>query len=170
MDDPSGTVGFVTRHPIHFAPDADPIAISAFLAEHGYAIVDDVATDSQLRDLEHEAMPHVDASEAGRDIYDGVHTRRTGSLISRCPTAREFVMNPIVVATVRDFLRHATTIQLHLTQIISIEPGETQQKLHRDQMAFDFYPFPADYHVQCNTMWAVTAALAAALSSSRSAS
>jgi ectoine hydroxylase-related dioxygenase (phytanoyl-CoA dioxygenase family) len=23
-------------------------------------------------------------------------------------------------------------------------------------MAFDFFPFPADYHVQCNTMWALT--------------
>ena len=23
-------------------------------------------------------------------------------------------------------------------------------------MAFDFYPFPADYHAQCNTMWALT--------------
>ena len=23
-------------------------------------------------------------------------------------------------------------------------------------MAFDFFPFPADYHAQCNTMWALT--------------
>ena len=23
-------------------------------------------------------------------------------------------------------------------------------------MAFDFYPFPGDYHVQCNSMWALT--------------
>lgn len=23
-------------------------------------------------------------------------------------------------------------------------------------MAFDFFPFPPDYHVQCNTMWALT--------------
>ncbi len=65
-------------------------------------------------------------------------------------------MDPLVVATVRTFLHHATTVQLHLTQIISIEPGETQQKPHRDQMAFDFFPFPADYHVQCNTMWALS--------------
>jgi ectoine hydroxylase-related dioxygenase (phytanoyl-CoA dioxygenase family) len=28
--------------------------------------------------------------------------------------------------------------------------------LHRDQMAFDFFPFPDDYHAQCNTMWALT--------------
>jgi ectoine hydroxylase-related dioxygenase (phytanoyl-CoA dioxygenase family) len=65
-------------------------------------------------------------------------------------------MNPTVVGTVRHFLSHVTAVQLHLTQIISIEPGETQQKLHRDQMAFDFFPFPTDYHAQCNTMWALT--------------
>jgi ectoine hydroxylase-related dioxygenase (phytanoyl-CoA dioxygenase family) len=66
------------------------------------------------------------------------------------------VMNPVVLGAVRAFLSHVTAVQLHLTQLISIEPGETAQKLHRDQMAFDFYPFPPDYHVQCNTMWALT--------------
>ena len=63
---------------------------------------------------------------------------------------------PTVLAAVRHFLRHATQVQLHLTQVISVEPGETKQKLHRDQMAFDFYPFPPDYHVQANTMWALS--------------
>jgi ectoine hydroxylase-related dioxygenase (phytanoyl-CoA dioxygenase family) len=58
-----------------------------------------------------------------------------------------------VVGTV---LAQATSFQLHLTQLITISPGETAQKLHRDQMAFDFFPFPADYHVQCNLMWALT--------------
>ena len=89
-------------------------------------------------------------------MYDGRHTRRTGALIARCPAARELVMHPIVVGAVREFLSHVTAVQLHLTQLISIEPGETAQKLHRDQMAFDFFPFPADYHAQCNTMWALT--------------
>ena len=109
-----------------------------------------------LDQLEREARPYIDASDAGRDEYDGRHTRRTGMLIARCPAARTLVMHPLVVRTVEQFLSHVTAVQLHLTQIISIEPGETQQKLHRDQMAFDFFPFPPDYHVQCNTMWALT--------------
>ena len=92
----------------------------------------------------------------GRDEYDGRFTRWAGALIARCPTVRELVMHPTVVGTVGAFLDHVTSFQLHLTQIISIEPGETQQKLHRDQMAFDFFPFPPDYHVQCNTIWALT--------------
>ncbi len=140
----------------HFTPDVAPAAISDHLRQWGYAIVDDVADADILARLEREAAPYIQGSATGRDEYDGRHTRRTGMLIARCPAARELIMHPTVVDTVRAFLSHVTAVQLHLTQIISIEPGETQQKLHRDQMAFDFFAFPADYHVQCNTMWALT--------------
>ena len=140
----------------HFASTVAPATVSDHLRRWGYAIVDDVADTRLLDRLERQSLPFIDASAAGRDDYDGKHTRRTGMLIERCPAARELIMHPTVVDTVKAFLSHATAVQLHLTQIISIEPGETQQKLHRDQMAFDFFPFPADYHVQLNTMWALT--------------
>ena len=130
--------------------------VSAHLSEHGYAIVEQLVGDDVMDRLAAEAEPYILASAVGRDVYDGRHTRRSGSLVARCPTSRELVMHPLVVATVGHFLGHATTFQLHLTQLITIEPGETKQKPHRDQMAFDFFPFPADYHVQCNTMWALT--------------
>ena len=145
------------RVDLHHLPADTPVAeISDFLRRWGYAIVDDVVDHATMDRLEAEARPYIDRSAHGRDEYDGQHTRRTGALIARCPTARELVMHPTVVGTVRHFLSHVTAVQLHLTQIISIESGETQQKLHRDQMAFDFFPFPDDYHVQCNTMWALT--------------
>lgn len=144
------------NHPHHFGPDTSPATIAAHVGEWGYAIVDDVVDDATLDRLAVESATHVAASAAGRDQYDGRHTRRTGALIARCPTARELVMHPTVVGAVGAFLAHASAVQLHLTQIITIEPGETAQKLHRDQMAFDFFEFPADYHVQCNTMWALT--------------
>ena len=140
----------------HFAPDTDPQVVADHLREWGYAIVDDVVDQATMDRLAAEAEPWIGASDTGRDEYDGRHTRRTGALIARCPTARELVMHPVAIGTVGAFLDHTTTFQLHLTQVISIEPGESQQKLHRDQMAFDFFPFPPDYHVQCNTMWALT--------------
>ena len=139
-----------------FDRTSDPADISAFLAEHGYAIVERAVDDEVMDRFAAEVEPYVEASAAGRDVYDGMYTRRTGALIARCPASRELVMHPQVVATVEHFLSHSTTVQLHLTQLISIGPGETKQKPHRDQMAFDFFPFPADYHVQCNTMWALT--------------
>lgn len=140
----------------HFPPDVNPIEVSSHIRRWGYAIIDDVADQALMDRLDGESMAYIASSDAGRDEYDGRLTRRTGSLIERCPTSRQLVMHPVVVATVEQFLNHVTAVQLHLTQIISIEPGESQQKLHRDQMAFDFFPFPPDYHVQCNTMWALT--------------
>lgn len=140
----------------HFDPTTDPAQISAHVAEHGYAIVDDVVDVALLDRLANEAAPFLDASGVGSDDYDGAFTSRTGALIARCPTARALVMHPLVVATVDNFLSHATAVQLLLTQLITIRPGETQQKLHRDQMMFDLYPFKDDYHVQCNTMWALS--------------
>ena len=65
-------------------------------------------------------------------------------------------MHPLALGTARTFLGHATNIQLHLTQAIAIGPGETAQPIHRDQWAFDFFPFPPGYEVQCNTIWALT--------------
>ena len=140
----------------HFPPTTDPAVIAEHIRQHGYAIVDDLADANLLEQLEAESQAYIDASAYGRDEYDGQLTRRTGALIARSPAARELVMNPVALGTVKEFLRHATAIQLHTTQIISISPGETQQKLHRDEMAFDFFPFPPDYHVQCNTLWALT--------------
>ncbi|MEV7713367.1 phytanoyl-CoA dioxygenase family protein [Streptomyces sp. NPDC088270] len=143
-------------HPIVLPRTAEPDEVAAAVARYGYAIVEDLAPQSLLDDLAAEAAPFIEASDSGRDVYDGLQTRRTGALIARCPTSRSLVMNPLAVATARKFLSHATAVQLHLTQIISLGPGETLQKTHRDQMAFDFYPFPPDYHVQLNTMWALT--------------
>ena len=140
----------------HFPPTADPAEVSDHLSRFGYAIVDDVADAATMDRLQAEAMPYIETSDAGRDEYDGRFTRRTGALVARCPTARYLVMDPVVVGVVSHFLSHVSAVQLHLTQIISVEPGETRQKLHRDEMAFDFFPFGADYHVQCNTMWALT--------------
>ncbi|MDJ0771527.1 MAG: phytanoyl-CoA dioxygenase family protein [Ilumatobacter sp.] len=140
----------------HLPPDADADTVAAHLRRWGYAIVDDVVDGETMDRLAAEVTPYVESSASGTDEYDGRFTRRTGALIARCPTVRELVMHPVALGTVRAFLDHVSAVQLHLTQIITIDPGETQQKLHRDQMAFDLFPFPPDYHVQCNTMWALT--------------
>ncbi|NJK43963.1 MAG: DUF4465 domain-containing protein, partial [Pleurocapsa sp. SU_196_0] len=60
------------------------------------------------------------------------------------------------LGAVRELLHDATSFQLHLTQVIAIGPGEPAQLVHRDQWAFDFFPFPKGYEVQCNTIWAMT--------------
>jgi ectoine hydroxylase-related dioxygenase (phytanoyl-CoA dioxygenase family) len=65
-------------------------------------------------------------------------------------------MHPLVLDTTRELLEGATSFQLHLTQVIAIGPDEPAQKIHRDQWAYDFFPFRKGYEVQCNTIWAMT--------------
>ena len=133
-----------------------PEEVAATMSRDGAVIVEDVASSDLLNRIESELRPYLDTTATGPDDFSGNRTRRTGSLIARSPASRELVMHPLALGTARTFLGHATNIQLHLTQAIAIGPGETAQPVHRDQWAFDFFPFPAGYQVQCNTIWAMT--------------
>ncbi|MDH5238847.1 MAG: phytanoyl-CoA dioxygenase family protein [Acidimicrobiia bacterium] len=140
----------------HLDRDAGPADIAAVIARDGAAVVDDLADSAALAAVRAEIAPFVAATPYGPDDFSGPTTRRTGALISRSPTSRQFVMHPTVTGTVDEVLAHATNWQLHLTQVIAIGPGAAAQPIHRDQWAFDFFPFPDGYEVQCNTIWAMT--------------
>jgi ectoine hydroxylase-related dioxygenase (phytanoyl-CoA dioxygenase family) len=103
-----------------------------------------------------EMAPYVDLSPPGADDFVGQLTRRTGAMIARSPTSRELIMHPLALGTSRIILDKMPVMQLNLTQIISVFPGETVQPLHRDEQGWAFFPFPTDYHPQCNTIWAMT--------------
>jgi ectoine hydroxylase-related dioxygenase (phytanoyl-CoA dioxygenase family) len=141
---------------VHLTSDAGPDEVAAAVGHDGAAIVDGVAPEELLERIEAELRPYLDATPTGPDDFSGEQTRRTGSLIARSPGCRELVMHRLALGTARTFLGHATNFQLHLTQAIAIGPGATPQPIHRDQWAFDFFPFPAGYEVQCNTIWALT--------------
>lgn len=130
--------------------------LSDLLRRDGYVIVDDLVPAAVMDTIEHELAPHFAATPMGYNAMIGRLTRRTGALVARSPGCRDLVQNPTMMGVCKDFLGHASAFQLMLTQVISIEPGESEQALHRDQNAFDFYPFPDDYHVQCNTLWALS--------------
>ncbi len=140
----------------HLPPDTTPEAVADALAADGAVIVDDLAPADQLDAVETELAPYLEVTPAGPDDFSGRNTRRTGGLIGRSPTCRELVTHPLVLGAAGTVLSHATTFQVHLTQVISIGPGEPAQPVHRDQWAFDFFEFPSGYEVQCNTIWALT--------------
>ncbi len=140
----------------HLAPSATPDQIAALLARDGCAIVDRLASPEQMERIRVEMAPYLDATPGGRDGFSGRATRRTGGLVARSPASRELITHPAVLGSVEKLLADATSFQLHLTQLIAIGPGEPAQLVHRDQWAFDFFPFPRGYEVQCNTLWAMT--------------
>jgi len=140
-----------------FAASATAADVADGLAREGCAIVERVVAPAVLQRVHDELRPHLDATPFGSDDFAGRRTRRTGGLVARSATARELVMHPLVLGTVGAVLQRATTFHLHLTQVIAIGPDEPAQPIHRDQWAFDFFPFPPGWEVQCNTIWAMTA-------------
>jgi hypothetical protein len=140
----------------HLAPDTDPADIHAILERDGALIIDDLADTALIDRIADEMAPYVDATPNGSDDFSGRTTKRTGGLVGRSPASRELVRHPTILDVTGRLLHRAQAYQLHLTQIISIGPDSPGQAIHRDQWAFDFFEFPADHHVQCNTIWAMT--------------
>jgi hypothetical protein len=140
----------------HLPPDTTPSVVAEIVKEEGAVVVDALASSDLMDSIEAELRPYLDVTPLGPDDFSGFLTRRTGSLIARSPTARQLVMHPLALGTTSELLAHATNFQLHLTQAIAIGPGQPAQAIHKDRWAFDFFPFPTGYEVQCNTIWALT--------------
>jgi ectoine hydroxylase-related dioxygenase (phytanoyl-CoA dioxygenase family) len=140
----------------HFPSTATGEEIGDALRRDGAAIIDRLVSPAVMDRVRDEIDPYVSATRIGTDNFAGRNTKRTGALIARSPMSRDLVMHSTALTAVRNLLAHATNFQLHLTQVISIGPGEPMQLIHRDQWAFDFFPFPSGYEVQCNTIWAMT--------------
>ncbi len=139
-----------------FSPEATTDELSSAIRTDGACIIERLATDALLDRFSVEMSPWTERVARGGEDFAGTHTRRAGALIARSEAARELVTNPLVLATVPKVLPKHTAFQLHLTQTIAIGPGETSQPIHRDQWAWDFFPFPSGFDVQCNTIWALT--------------
>jgi len=140
----------------HLPPSTSPAEVHELLVSDGAVVVDDLADADCVARVRSELAPYIEATPFGSDGFAGRRTRRTGALAARSPACRELIQHPFVLDVTGRLLHRAMNFQLHLTQTIAIGPGEPAQAIHRDQWAFDFFPFPADYHVQCNTIWALT--------------
>ncbi|MEO1058175.1 MAG: phytanoyl-CoA dioxygenase family protein [Actinomycetota bacterium] len=140
----------------HCRPDTPPAELDQILRRDGALIIDDLASMDLVEQIGTEMAPYITATPMGSDDFSGRTTARTGALIARSPASRTLVQHPLILDVAGRLLDRAKSFQLHLTQMISIGPDSPGQQIHRDQWAFDFYEFPADYHVQCNTIWAMT--------------
>ena len=129
--------------------------ILAVLKRDGALILKDVLTSGQVAQVLAETMPYIDATEYGRDDFTGRKTTRTGALVARSAGCRDMVANKTIVAAAEEFLKpFCERIQLHLTQVIRIRPGQPKQAIHRDRWAWGTYL--KDVEPQFNTIWAMS--------------
>lgn len=102
-----------------------------------------------------ELMPYIEATGEGRDDFSGRLTTRTGALVARSPACRELIQHDTVLTAARRFLEpYCERIQLHLSQIIRLKPGQPAQAIHRDRWAWGTYLQGVE--PQFNTIWALT--------------
>ncbi len=140
----------------HLPSDTHAAEVGAALERDGAVIVDSLAPAGLMDRVAAQLEAHLAVTPFGPDDFSGRNTRRCGGLIARVPASRELVMHPVALGAAGALLADSTNFQLHLTQAIAIGPGEPAQGIHRDQWAFDFFPFPHGFEVQCNTIWALT--------------
>lgn len=140
----------------HLSPLASVDQVVAAIAEHGGVIIDQLAPVSLMDRIDAEMEPHVAAAPFGANEGLGTRTRRTGRLIARSTGARELVMNELFLGVVRRLLSHARSMQLTFTEVIALWPGAEAQFLHRDEVLYEAFPFPTDYEVHVNSLWALT--------------
>ena len=129
--------------------------ICEIVKRDGAMILDDVLSREALdRGLE-ELLPYIEATELGRDDFIGRKTTRTGALVARSETSRSMILEPTVLAAAKQFLAPwCERIQLHLSQVIRIKPGQPAQPIHRDRWAWGTHL--SQLEPQFNTIWALT--------------
>jgi ectoine hydroxylase-related dioxygenase (phytanoyl-CoA dioxygenase family) len=129
--------------------------ILTVLKRDGALILTNVLTPEDLAQVRAETMPYIDATPNGADDFVGHNTTRTGALVARSAKCRELVSHPKIVSAAETFLKpFCERIQLHLTQVIRIRPGQTKQQLHRDRWAWGTHL--KDIEPQFNTIWAIS--------------
>ena len=139
----------------HLPATADPATITAAVERDGAVILDDVLSPEFLVALRSETDPFMNHTSNGQDPFAGFNTTRTGGLLVRSQRCRELIEHPAILEPCKKFLApYCERVQLHLTQIIRIRPGEKAQAIHRDRWAWGRHL--SHLEPQFNTIWAVT--------------
>jgi len=139
----------------HLPGDAESSAIVTAVQQDGAVILDDVLSEGFIAALREETDPYMEHTSNGEDHFAGHHTTRTGGLLVRSEKCRELIEHQTILNPCNEFLApYCERVQLHLTQIIRIRPGETAQTIHRDRWAWGKHL--SHLEPQFNTIWAIT--------------
>lgn len=140
----------------HLPNTASVEQAAAVLREHGHVVIDELMPSDVMDQLVAEMQPYIDETPFSESEGFVQGSQRIGCLVARSAIGRELVMNPLVLGIATSILSHAQCVQLGVTEMISLHPGAPAQYIHQDELTFDGFPFPDDYVVSCNSLWAVT--------------
>ncbi len=128
----------------------------AVIDRDGAVIVRDAMTTAEVATILHELDPFIAGTGLVDDPLIGRRTTRTGALVARSASARAAVVHRDVLELAKSFLGpFSSDIQLNLTQVMRLLPGQEAQQLHRDRFLWGQH-LPAEVEPMFNTMWALT--------------
>lgn len=140
----------------HLNADAATDAIVEMLERDGAVIIDGLMASGEVDRLNEELAPFLSKEVYGRDEFTGYNTQRIGALIARSEACQAVAMNPLMLASARQYLQQfCDDIQLHFTSAVAIAPGESAQILHRDRGIWGGY-LPRRVEPLFSTIWAIT--------------
>jgi Phytanoyl-CoA dioxygenase (PhyH) len=126
------------------------------LDRDGGVIVERFLSPDRVDNMLAELGTFIEQTVPVADDFSGHQTTRTGGLVGRSKEVRDLLVDPVVLGTANEFLKpHTDKIQLNLTQIIRLLPGQGAQELHRDRFIWGKY-LPREVEPQLNTIWALT--------------
>jgi ectoine hydroxylase-related dioxygenase (phytanoyl-CoA dioxygenase family) len=129
----------------------DPDLLCQILERDGACVVDEIVAADQLRQLNRELDDHIAAAGPGLrsptndrmvEFY-GRDTVRIDGLPAKSDTFVDIMQAPLMHAAAQHFLLPSCEDYLFNTgQLIQIGPGETEQRLHRDEDAWGYLTAP----------------------------
>ncbi|TDW61561.1 ectoine hydroxylase-related dioxygenase (phytanoyl-CoA dioxygenase family) [Novosphingobium sp. PhB55] len=121
----------------------------------GYSVIRGAASPELIRSIERDLAPAFETAPFCRGGFYGERTKRFGRLLLRSALTERLVLHAEILAAAEEILRPwCDTIQLNLTQGLSLHPGALQQFPHRDQDMWQGVKGEVEYLV--NVMWPFT--------------
>ena len=132
------------------APGAHVDSDVAQLERDGYVVIEGLLSPQQCQDIAAAADPLL--GSVGRNAFEGLHTQRAYSLLTKTRACDGIVEHPRVLALLDRLLM--PNYLLSQLQAIRIGPGESPQFLHFDD---GMYPVPRPRPaLSAATIWAIT--------------
>ena len=140
----------------HLPRDSSNDAVTEIVKRDGCVVLDNVIGRAEIHQVARELKAPMQAASTGKDEFDGLETRRIGTLVARSAQARDIIMNPHILSVMNQLFRHAPTYQLHLTESVGLGPGSTAQEIHKDLDDFEGVSFSKEHDTVITTIWALT--------------
>ena len=117
----------------------------------GYTVIEDFLSEDQLR-ASTEALARIESQvDFGRDMFSGTRTKRSSNLVGMTRSFDSVVTDERMLELARGVL--GPDIQLSISAMIKIFPGESHQPLHQDD---GLWPAPRPHQpFVLNTMYAI---------------